>query len=123
MSQVRDLHRKAMSLLDEANIARESGDIVLAGNIRHQAYQSEQQAALLLMERQDVEPTRSMLFKGAAIIAVDCGLVCEAENLIDQALAGDPPAWVAEELRDLHRKITENQQTSNEPLQQEKIVL
>ena len=91
MSQVRDLHRKAMSLLDESNIARASGDNALADNIRRQAYETEQQAAILLQDRREIEPTRSILYKGAAVLAMECGLTCEAEYLINTALAGNPP--------------------------------
>lgn len=42
MSQIRDLHRKAMSLLDESNSARAAGDRALADSIRRQAYETEQ---------------------------------------------------------------------------------
>ena len=105
MSQVRDLHRKAMSLLDDANCARAAGDNTLADNIRRQAYEIEEQAAILLQDRQEIEPTRSILYKGAAVLAMECGLTCEAERLINTALAGHPPDWIAEELRDLSHKV------------------
>ena len=108
MSQVHDLHRKAMSLLDEAHLARTAGDTILADSMRRQAYETEQQAAILLQDRREIEPTRSILFKGAAVLAMECGLTCEAEHLIDIALAGNPPDWVAEELRDLHNKVNCN---------------
>jgi hypothetical protein len=52
MSEVYDLHRKAMSLLDESHLARTVGDTMLADSMRRQAYETEQQAAILLQDRQ-----------------------------------------------------------------------
>jgi len=48
-----------------------------------------------------LEPTRSVLHRSAATLALECGALCDPERLIAVALSGDPPAEIAEELRDL----------------------
>ena len=49
----------------------------------------------------DLEPTRSVLHRSAATLAVECSELREAEKLIGRALAGNPPDDIANELRDL----------------------
>jgi hypothetical protein len=58
-------------------------------------------AANLVAEQLDFEPTRSVLHRSAASLAVECLQLREAERLIGQALAGNPPPDIADELRDL----------------------
>ena len=48
-----------------------------------------------------VEPTQPVPFRSAATLALDCGELCEAERLLAAALSGDPPAEIADELRDV----------------------
>ena len=48
----------------------------------------------------EAEPTRSVLHRSAATLAVQCGELQQAEKLIAVALAGQPPLDVAEELKD-----------------------
>jgi hypothetical protein len=55
----------------------------------------------LVADQFDFEPTRSILHRSAATIAVECSLLREAERLIGRALSGNPPADIADELRDL----------------------
>lgn len=50
MSQTKTLHRQAMQTLDEANVARMSGDHEQARQRARQAYELEKQAAELLAE-------------------------------------------------------------------------
>jgi hypothetical protein len=54
------------------------------------------------------EPTRSVLHRSAAALAVECGEAREAERLIAVALAGNPPEEIAEELRDLWQELRPN---------------
>ncbi|WP_243146698.1 hypothetical protein [Scytonema sp. UIC 10036] len=49
----------------------------------------------------DLEPTRSILHRSAAVLAVECSELRSAERLIGRALAGNPPDDIANELRDL----------------------
>lgn len=50
-------------------------------------------------------PTRSILHRSAASLAVECGEVATAERLIAIALSGNPPQEIAEELKDLFVQI------------------
>src|SRR2546428_7598983 len=101
MSVVRDQHRQAMDLADQALAARRLGDHSSAAALFRQAFEHERQAAELTGADGAVEPTRSVLFRSAATLALDCGELREAERLVAAALSGDPPAEIADELRDV----------------------
>ena len=61
---------------------------------------------LTVIEHQlDAEPSRSILHRSAATLAVDCGEFKAAERLIATALSGNPPEEIAEELKDLFIQI------------------
>jgi hypothetical protein len=108
MSQVRDTHRRAMTLLDEANLARMRGDETQAQELRGQAFAAEKEAAEMLVDSQEKEPTRSILFRSAAILALECEEYTEAERLIAVGLKGNPPESVAEQLRALQTRLPAN---------------
>jgi hypothetical protein len=105
MSGVKTTHREAMEQTDLALAARQQGDEVLALRHFHKAYELETQAADAYASRLEAEPTRSVLFRSAATLALDCKLLPEAEKLVCTALTGNPPDDVAEELRDLLEQI------------------
>lgn len=100
---VSSLHEQAMILANEACLAQiaDTPHIHLFGK----AFEHERQAALLLADRIEVEPTRSILFKSAAALALDCENYREAERMVAYGLSGMPPAELAEELRDLYDDI------------------
>lgn len=101
MKEVADLHRKAMELADSADLATREGDLVRAAMLNRQALEHEKQAAAAIAGHHEMEPTRSVLHRSAASLAVACREYREAERLIATALATDPPDEIAEELRDL----------------------
>jgi hypothetical protein len=105
MNQVKDLHREAMRLVDEAESARRSGNLQDARQHLRQALDRERQAADLVAADFSQEPTRSVLHRSAASLALECGALREAERLIAAALSGDPPDEIAEELRDLLEQV------------------
>lgn len=105
MSGVTTTHREAMEQTDLALAARQKGDEVLALRHFQKAYQLEAQAADAYTYHPDAEPTRSVLFRSAATLALDCKLLPEAEKLVCTALAGNPPDDIAEDLRDLLEQI------------------
>jgi hypothetical protein len=122
MSQVNDLHNKAMELVDQAFLAKRRGNDKKANQLTREALQSETAATELLQQKLDAEPTRSVLYRSAASLALECGEVREAERLISKALSGNPPDEIAEELRDLleqahfvrHLKLNKVDLTSGE---------
>lgn len=105
MSQIRSLHKQAMDLAEAAAVARLRGTLELAAQLTRQAFEQETQASALIASQLDAEPTRSVLHRSAASLAIECGELRMAERLIATALSGNPPAEIAEELKDLFIQI------------------
>lgn len=105
MSEVSNLHTTAMEIAERAFTAVRSGDLSTAEALLRQAYENERKAALALVPTPEIEPTRSVLLRSAASLAIDCHEYREAERLISYALSGDPPPEIADELRDLLENV------------------
>jgi hypothetical protein len=101
MKDVERLHREAMELVDQAVAARQRGDVSAILGLARAAFAKERAAADLMAMQFDLEPTRSIFHRSAAVLALECSELREAERLIGRALAGNPPADIANELRDL----------------------
>ena len=101
MNKAQALHRKAMELAEEAALEQAAGRVTHARELYSAAFECERQAAEELDASLDVEPTRSVLFRSAASLALDCGDTRSAEKLITRGLSGEPPSEIASELRDL----------------------
>jgi hypothetical protein len=87
------LHHQAMELVDRAVLEKQQGNVSAGLALLKSAFEQERSAADLVADQFDFEPTRSILHRSAATIA--------AERLIGRALSGNPPADIADELRDL----------------------
>ena len=109
MSQIQSLHQHAMDLAEAATVARLRGALKQAVQFTRQAFEQETQAAALIASALDAEPTRSVLHRSAASLAIECGEIRTAERLIATALSGNPPPEIAEELKDLFIQINLNQ--------------
>jgi hypothetical protein len=105
MNETADLHRQAMSLADQADQANRNGDGQTAQHLFRQAFDLERRAAERMISHNDAEPTRSVLLRSAASLAIGCHEYREAERLIATALAGNPPREICEELRDLLEEL------------------
>ncbi|YAF95070.1 MAG: hypothetical protein AB3A66_21195 [Nodularia sp. CChRGM 3473] len=105
MNQIQDLHKQAMDFAEMAQVAKLKGDSVLALQLSRQAFEKERLAAELIVNNLATEPTRSVLHRSAATLAIDCGEIAAAERLITLALSGNPPQEIAEELKDLFVQI------------------
>lgn len=101
MKDVETFHHEAMELVDRAVLARQQGDQAAGLEFLKSAFEQERSAANLVADQFDFEPTRSILHRSAAALAIECSQLREAERLIGRALAGNPPADIADELRDL----------------------
>ena len=99
MSRTLSLHHEAMAFADLAQAAKRGGDSNAAQQYFRQAFELEAQAANSVASDLDAEPTRSILFRSAATLALSCGLLEEAITLVQQGLSGNPPYAIAEELR------------------------
>jgi hypothetical protein len=97
MNSLNEIHQQAMELAEQAFTARRRDDPATARSLAYRAYLLEKQAA----EQAQTEPTRSVLHRSAATLALDCGEYREAERLVAAALAGSPPEPIANELREV----------------------
>jgi hypothetical protein len=109
MSQIQTLHQQAMDLAEAAAVARLRGALEQAAQLTRRAFEQETQAANLVASALDAEPTRSVLHRSAASLAIECGELRTAERLIATALSGSPPSEIAEELKDLFIQINLSQ--------------
>ncbi|GJD19220.1 hypothetical protein Desac_0621 [Rivularia sp. IAM M-261] len=101
MNKIREKHAVAMDLAEAALIAKLRGDSEQASQLIQQAFDNEQAAAALIAYQLDAEPTRSILHRSAATLAIRCREFKAAECLIATALSGNPPEEIASELKDL----------------------
>lgn len=102
---VNSLHNKAMDIAEKAYLSKIKGDMVEFVSLSKEACALEARAANLLLQKYDTEPSRSILYRSAATLAMDCGEFREAERLIAAGLMGTPPEDIAEELRDLLENV------------------
>ncbi|NEP14183.1 MAG: hypothetical protein F6K14_29115 [Symploca sp. SIO2C1] len=105
MNKVRELHQQAMDLAEQAAIKKLRQDMIGVGKILRCALDLEIEAAQMVAGNLEAEPTRSVLHRSAATLAIECGELQMAEKLIATALAGIPPLDIAEELKDLFIQI------------------
>jgi tetratricopeptide (TPR) repeat protein len=68
---VNRLHNKAMVLAQAALLARVTGNLAKVKQLSQQAFEYERKAAMLLFSDYDIEPTRSVLFRSAASLALN----------------------------------------------------
>lgn len=105
VSNVIETHRKAMFLAQDAMVLEAKGDPTSAIPLYEEAFYLEKQAAMALSHSEDKEPMRSVLFRSAASLALNCKLWREAEKMIACGLSGNPPYEIAEELRQLYNTL------------------
>ncbi len=107
LKEIESIHNQAMDLIEQAQVLRFKGERDKSNSIMLEAFEKEKAAADSL-KLQDIEPSRSILYRSAASIAYELGMNIEAERLLCQGLAGNPPVWVANELRDLYENVTQS---------------
>lgn len=105
MSTVLELHNKATELDGYAYVARLRGNFEEAREYARKALPYETQAAEMLTDDIDAEPSRSVLFRSAASLAMQCEEWAEAERLIQLGLSDKPPKVIAGELRELLEEV------------------
>lgn len=105
MNDASNFHRAAMEAAEKAELARLAGDFHAADEGFRNAYEREAKAAALVANSYELEPTRSVLLRSAASLALECKEIREAERLVTQALSGYPPEEIAAELRDLLEQV------------------
>ena len=99
MSNVKQLHDKAMELADHALIARMGGDAKFSVELYRRALDCELKAINEMPEQEGL--AWDILHRSAGWMAFNGKRYREAERLACKALAGDPDPDIAEELREL----------------------
>lgn len=97
-----------MENAQQALVAKEKGDNILASKLYIKAFEIEKEVALSLENDINNEPTRSVIFRSAASLANICELSDDAEELINKGLSGNPPKNIEGELRVLLREVNKN---------------
>lgn len=111
IQQVNQLHEDAMAAADLGFSARRRENEDEALTHFRRAFDLEKQAAMLVVDHaptddlSSVEPTRSILLRSAATLALYIGEEREAEKLVAQALLGEPPSKLIEELHDVLEQV------------------
>ncbi|MCW3075109.1 MAG: hypothetical protein JWP69_2178 [Flaviaesturariibacter sp.] len=112
--QLEQFHQMAMDNSELALLALHGGDLNRFHQLSAAAFLYEKKAALGLFN-QHIEPSRSILFRSAAYIALDNADFIEAQKLYDYALEGEVPSEIAQELEELKTEI-DRIKTENESL-------
>jgi hypothetical protein len=99
------LHRKAMEHADAALYFSTRGDVERSNGETKLALDLEEEAALLLPCSENSEPTRTVLLRSAATLALRCGEIERAERLAAHALLGFGPYELKEEVRDVLEEV------------------
>lgn len=96
------LHERAMHLAEEARLTEKSnGKQQQAKLLWAAAFDHERRVAQSLLPRFDLEPSRGIIFRSAAALALRFGDYDTAEKHAAQGLAGSVDEKVAHELRDI----------------------
>ena len=90
--------RAAMNYAHQAMIARDAGNFDDARSQAEIAFGFELQAAKLIPDGEKAEPTRSILYRGAASLALQCSRYSDAIKLAGLALSGSPPPKIEKDL-------------------------
>lgn len=99
------LHRQAMEHADAALYFQSRGDETRFLEETVLATDLEEQAALMLPCAESAEPTRAVLLRSAATLALRCKQLRRAEQLVAQALIGSGPEALLDEVRDVLEQI------------------
>ena len=97
--EIQTKHTKAMDYAERALLAGMKGDERKARALYGTAFGLEREAAKMTWT--GYEPTRSVLYRSAASLALQCDLMAEARELIGKAIVGNPPPEIAAELYEL----------------------
>lgn len=93
-------HSQAMDIAEEAfRLSRTDHDA--AKSLFVQAYLIERRIADAIPAEDENEPSRSIMYRSAASLALNGGLLREAEVMACQGLVGNPPEEIATELREV----------------------
>ena len=122
LERAKIIHEKAMALSQEATMARIWNDETKAQILYKESYGLEREAAYIYSERFDKEPIRSILYRSAASLAVECLMYQEAKLLIQQGLSNDTPPDVRNDFIELKEKIHQELLESSDRVKQQRLL-
>jgi len=96
VSDTRELHNHAMDLFELGLLTARAGKSVESRRLFNEALEKEAGAADSVADDYDLEPTRSILHRSAASMALRIGDVKKAKQYVEAGLAGNVPkdnAW------------------------------
>ena len=108
-TEVLELHQKAMFFAQDALVAKHKGEKDNAQSLYQKAFDIERGVAMSFVNS-DNEPMRSVMFRSAASLALNCGLDREAEIMVSYGLIGTPPTDVHQELLQLLDDVKQQRQ-------------
>ncbi len=115
LEKAKIIHEKAMALSQEAIMARVWNDETKAQILYKQSFDLEREAAYIYAERFDKEPIRSILYRSAASLAIECLLYQEADLLIQQGQSSQTPIDVMDDFQELKDKMRLSNKKQEEP--------
>ena len=101
MKEMSEQHDQAMAIADDADLAKGRGDSAESLRLYRAAFELERKVADATANDLNLEPTRSIVHRSAASLAFQIKEYRECEQLVCRALAGNPSAEIADELRQL----------------------
>ena len=105
MSDTRELHDSAMDFFEQGLLAARAGNSDESHRLFNQALENEAAAADSVAADHQLEPTRSILHRSAASMALRVGDVQTAKRYVDTGLAGNAPEEIRAELRALREQV------------------
>ena len=98
-----------MFFAQDALVAVHQGDSQNALMLYKNAFDIEHEVAMSLVDSNN-EPMRSVMFRSAASLALNCGLYRDAEIMISYGLIGTPPTEIHQELLKLLDDVRKQRQ-------------
>jgi hypothetical protein len=105
MSNINELHEQAMNIAEKAFLAQQSGDKTAFTHLSKEAFLLERKAAMMLKDKTEAEPSRSILFKSAAFLAFDAQEYQACRDMITYTLLGKPDPIVKSEMKALFLEV------------------
>lgn len=106
MKQAMKHHDTAMDLAADALAAQRCGDAAEKQRLFLAALVEVERAAEAVFSLKELEPTRSIVLRSAAMLALDCTDFDKAERFASMALAGSPPGRLRDEFHDIFSRAS-----------------
>jgi hypothetical protein len=105
MNNVNKLHDQAMDIAEKAFLAQKAGDNTTFIRLSKEAFLLEKKAAMMLKDKANAEPSRSILFKSAAFLAFDAQEYYACRDMITYTLLGRPDPIIKDEMKNLFMEV------------------